>query len=914
MEQSKQELLQLLQNPPAEARGETRWWWFGCAVREEELVRELDAMREAGIGGVELQILYPVAADDLEKGIRNCQYLSPEYLGWIRRAAELAKERGMSLDVTLGSSWPFGGPFVPEELSAPNVIPYTLDVEGPCTFSYDFTTHLYGECVGCVVGRMEQSRMVPESIRDITDRIGEKKLFGWPWGMELKPVEIPAGSHKIVLFLSNEKRQRVLKPLPGGDGLIMDHNRRDALRHFLLHGGDPVAEAGGGLIRSFFCDSIEVFGQNWTDILYDEFRKRRGYALRPYLYALWGQVGEITGRIRYDFHKTLAELTVENFFRELTEWCHEKGTTSHIQAHGTWGDILAAYGAADIPEGETFSEFDRYEVNTIHRRLASSAGHLYGKKIISCESFTWLRTPRFLVTLENIKAAADSIFLDGMNRIVNHGYAYSPPEAGELGWPFYASSQINHKNTWWKFYPAIGRYIQRVSAFLQRGKTVAPVAVYLPQADVWAENPLSDIHMAMKLEEKITTASVDSIQKAGFWFDFVHDEAVRNWRRYPGYRAVVLPECERIEPETARAFAEWARAGVLLICKGHPPRQSCGMRDYENNTAEVQRIFRELQQEGRCVTVPDDAAVIRSLRESVPTDVEIRRNPEQIGFLHQQEEGRDIYFLSNISPEERLESLCFREKTGGFLVLDPMRGCELPVRSVLQGEDTQVELCFAPFQSVLIVFDKALEKISVTELPREETTLLSLAGDWTLSVPEKGFVYTGALQSWEQFPALRYFSGTGIYTRKFTLTAEELCPEAEILLILEHLGEAAEVWLNGEKAGEILMRPWRLDITPLLRKEENLLELRVCNLLINRAIDPDSPGELYPEPLIDRWPYDTAALNRCRRERLLPEKEKEKVKEPLPSGIWGEVRLVIRKPSSSAPRPESRRPVSRQDR
>lgn len=35
------------------------------------------------------------------------------------------------------------------------------------------------------------------------------------------------------------------------------------------------------------------------------------------------------------------------------------------------------------------------------------------------------------MTLEQIKAAADSIFLDGVNQIVNHGYSYSKADAGE---------------------------------------------------------------------------------------------------------------------------------------------------------------------------------------------------------------------------------------------------------------------------------------------------------------------------------------------------------------------------------------------------------------------------------------------------------------------------------------------------
>ena len=69
----------LLRNPPEAARGMTRWWWYGCAVEEKEIDRELNLMKEAGIGGVELQILYPLHRDDREKGVQNVPYFSPRF-------------------------------------------------------------------------------------------------------------------------------------------------------------------------------------------------------------------------------------------------------------------------------------------------------------------------------------------------------------------------------------------------------------------------------------------------------------------------------------------------------------------------------------------------------------------------------------------------------------------------------------------------------------------------------------------------------------------------------------------------------------------------------------------------------------------------------------------------------------------
>ena len=67
-------------DPPADARPMMRWWWFGPAVTKPELKKELETMRGAGIGGVEIQPVYPLMLDDESKGIKNLHYLSPEFL------------------------------------------------------------------------------------------------------------------------------------------------------------------------------------------------------------------------------------------------------------------------------------------------------------------------------------------------------------------------------------------------------------------------------------------------------------------------------------------------------------------------------------------------------------------------------------------------------------------------------------------------------------------------------------------------------------------------------------------------------------------------------------------------------------------------------------------------------------------
>jgi len=112
-----------LRDPPAEAKGFTRWWWYGAAVTPEEIRREMTYMKEAGIGGVEIQVTYPLHEDSPERGIRNRLQHSPEFLDMLDHTLNVAEELGMFVDVTLGSGWPFGGPFIPFDMAPEVLIP-----------------------------------------------------------------------------------------------------------------------------------------------------------------------------------------------------------------------------------------------------------------------------------------------------------------------------------------------------------------------------------------------------------------------------------------------------------------------------------------------------------------------------------------------------------------------------------------------------------------------------------------------------------------------------------------------------------------------------------------------------------------------------------------------------------------------
>src|SRR5690554_1905802 len=61
-----EEYMKGFQHPPVEARLFVRWWWNGNRLDKKEILRELDIMKEAGIGGVEINpIAFPQNANPM---------------------------------------------------------------------------------------------------------------------------------------------------------------------------------------------------------------------------------------------------------------------------------------------------------------------------------------------------------------------------------------------------------------------------------------------------------------------------------------------------------------------------------------------------------------------------------------------------------------------------------------------------------------------------------------------------------------------------------------------------------------------------------------------------------------------------------------------------------------------------------
>lgn len=882
-----------LLNPSRKARVNTRWWWYGCAVEKKEIRRQLEAMRDASIGGVEIQIIYPLDFDDPSAGQMHRDFFSPGFFDALDYTLACARELDIDVDLTLGSGWPFGGSFVEDTMAPDILVPLSHDVTGPCMFSFDYTCVLPGEIERVVICRAAGGVLDAASARDITGHVEPTFIETWRWGSKLV-VDVPEGPHRIYTFVVQKYKQNIGKPAPNMHGLAIDHCRKEVADfYFRTMGVALIERLGRDRVRSFFCDSIELGGCNWTKPMLEEFQKRRGYDLSPYLPALWGDMGEVTKPVRYDYFRTFSELTLEGFFENFTCWCKGWGVTSRTQAHGTWADILRAYASADIPEGETFGLHDRYAVNTTHRRLAVSAGLCYGRPVVSNESFTWLRTPRFLETPEMVKRAFDAIVLDGIQMIVNHGFSYSPERAGKPGWNFYASSMLNPNNTWWRFFPALSDYMRRVCSLMRSGPAVSSVMIYIPAADIWSDSPMAELHMALRVEDTVGKETVNRLQRAGYWFTYVNDEALCELGKIEDgtfrigenrFRTLLLVGCTRLPTQTARAIAQMDEAGISVIAVKSLPCDGCGLLNREENRETVRSLMASLK---NARIAPDrDAGLIAAIREILPPDLLVEgEDARDVGFIHRRVDGQDVYFLANVSANARCAALSV-PRCAFVRLYDPMEHRDIAPLSISHDDGrTRLEIAFEPNQSlVLIANERGLAPRAADSYRRA----LRVTG-WTLSVD--GETVAEGLEDpvgWERLEKTRYFSGDGEYTAEYSL------PEAwELFLSLTRLDCCCDVLLDGQPVATLWKAPLRAPLG-LIPAGEHLLTIRAVNTWINHVIDPDRAEPESGRPVDERWPYFSNIIDDVRRRRLYASKERLAIHEPQSSGISGPVYLLIR--------------------
>lgn len=831
---------------------------MGSAVDRENLGRELQRYREAGLGGLHIVPIYGVKGAEL----RFLEYLSPRWMGMLDFAVREGGRLDLGVDMTTGTGWCFGGPHVP--LSEAGMAPVLLR-----------ETLRAGETMKRRWRRPEvQAAMAFANSKEAVDLLALADSSGslqWSAGEK---------DWTILTLQMRSAAVRVKRAAPGGEGFMINPADEQAMRHYLRRFTRAFDGYQGAKPRAMYHDSYE-YRTSWSPDLLEQFRKRRGYRLQDHLAELAGnRIPDTTARVLGDFRETVSDLMVEDVFPQWVAWCRERGIRTRNQAHGSPANILDLYALADIPETEMFGRGSRNPLRSrfderfgegrdpLVSKFASSAAHVAGRPLVAAETGTWM-AEHFCETLEEMKCLADRMFVSGINHVFYHGCCYSPADAPWPGWLFYASTEMNPRSAIWHDAPALHAYVARCQSILQSGEPYQDVLLYWPIHDLWHSAPTRrgesltlincEIHQENWLKGSPLKRAASLLWKRGWGFDYISDrqladaEASESEIAVPGghYRAIVVPPTTHIPLATLRNLLSLAEKGGAVIFVEKLPQDVPGLGHLERRRAALQKLCTNMKLQplpgGEVLQarLGQGRVLVGKLEESLNI-MDIRREEivdhPGVYFIRRRQNNDCYYFIANQSIRPLDGWVPLAATASSIVAMDPLTG-RAGNGQFRRRDDGRLEvhLRLKPGHSIFL-HTLAKQRVPSEQLPERSPgpVVLELTGSWQVRFlqggPEIPKAYeTSVLASWTKNgdPQTECFAGTALYRTTFDAPGT-----GPYWLDLGEVRHSARLRINGRDFGTLFMHPYRVFVGELKLKD-NLLEAEVTNLSANRIRDLD---------------------------------------------------------------------------
>ncbi len=779
-----------------EARPGSYWWWPGSAVTREDLTWNLETYRHAGWGNMGVIGIYGVKGEEN----RTIPIFSPEWFQMFNHTVNEARRLGMHIDLTPSSGWRLGGPHVTPEHS-------------------------------------ERSFAVKDG--------------------------------KIEVLV---RRDRVKRPGPGGAGLCINPYSPAAVKFHFDWLADRFREGKGLPPRAFYYDSFENPG-NWAPELPLRFEQSRGYDIHAHAAALAGTGDpEEVRRVLCDYRETLSDLLLE-CVGHIAGWSEERGSGLRMQAHGAPANLLDMYAAASIPETEVFganhfnipgyrrdphSSLDQPHSEMVHR-FASSAAHVAGRNLVISESFTWLRN-HFHTALSHLKPEADRLLLCGINGIYYHGTCYSPEKTEWPGWLFYASTQVNARNSIFRDIPALNAYLTRCQSVLQQGQAHHDILLYWPVYDLWMSGGKNEtrfsVHRPSWIEDLACGEAGRWLMQQGHSFDFISDSQLEQTRFQnqqlitqggSTYQTIVVPAAQFMNIGTVRHLIGLADAGASIVIWKHLPQNVPGWHKHNEREQQLKMLLDGLEfsdgiaplGQGR-ILLGDDLADLMAktgISREAMADHGLR-------CIRRKLPGEVLYFIANQSANPVDEWIAITAPCKSAVLMDPMTGALGKAHTRTQNAITSVHLQIQPGESrILRVREHEEGNEAFWPMLQPAGEALAVSGPWAIRFLEGGPVLPAAasvttLGSWTESadPEAKRFAGTANYSTTLNAPAKST---TRWILDLGEVRESARIRINGKPAGMLIAHPFRLDVTEFLREGGNTIEIEVTNLSANRIRDLD---------------------------------------------------------------------------
>lgn len=719
-----------------------------------------------------------------------------------------------------------------------------------------------------------------QDVVDLTAKMSTDGTLNWT----------PPAGNWVVIRLGYSITGRKNHPAsPEATGLEVDKLDNVAVRKYIDTYLDMYKDATGGQmgakgLQYMVLDSYEAGHMTWTKAMPEEFLKRRGYDIKPWLPVLTGRIvksAEESEKFLWDFRKTIGELIVDNHYDVIGDALHARGMKRYTESHEN-GRIYLADGMdvkrkAEIPmsamwtPGSLAGGGDEEVRSEADIREAASVAHIYGQNLVAAESMTSIQNA-FSWHPEKLKRTADLEMASGLNRFVIHTSVHQPLDDKKPGFSLGPFGQyFTRQETWAEQAKPWMDYLGRSCFLLQQGKPVVDVLYY------YGENNNITQVFAQKLPAI----------PAGYAFDFANSSVVKNTLRVEGgkistpsgqqYRLLVLDSSARtMTLPVLKKLGELVKSGMKVA--GVKPERSPSLTD---NAAEFTTLVNQIWSNPNVSMKPVEAM----LKEmSIQPDVDVSGAKSKVLYIHRQTADTDLYWLDNRSENPNEATVSFRVTGKVPELWNPQTGKTSTVSYQIKDGRTIVSLKFESWEAYFIVFRDKATVASYIKPAITESPVANVASVWTVNfqegrgAPQKATFTTLSSLTEHADPGVKYFSGTAAYDNTFDMPT--VTKNASYILDLGEVKNIAEVIVNGKNVGTVWKKPFRIDITDALKTGRNTVQIQVTNLWVNRLIGDAQPG------VTNKITFTTLPFYKADAPLL-------------PSGLLGPVRVLAATPASA---------------
>lgn len=710
--------------------------WLHGNVDRASITRELEAIKRVGLGGL---TMFDVAQPGIPAG--EHKYMQPSWQ--VMFGFEIAEAKRLALEVMTHNGPGYagnGGPWMPAERAAQMVVSSTHRITGGQAFKGALPLPAskggwYRDIAVLAIQETEAQSKPPaiegdaaikrliwlnyigykgaasappdatapadaciprKNIVDVSSRMAADGTLAW---------DAPRGDWTLVRFKHTWTGQETLPATPGGLGPECDKLDPRGIRlHFehvmkrMIALGGP---ASGENFHSFFADSWEAGGQNWTEKMPEEFRSRRGYDLIPLLPILTGRVLDdlqTSERFLYDLRQTVSKLATEHFWGELRRLCNAHGMRFAAEPYITTGNDLDAGNHLDEPMGELWMPNSGADVYRQSIKLASSMANLNGKSRVGVESFTANQMERWRSHPGTLKPFADQIFCLGGNRLQVHRFAmqrFPNIKPGMMMGPW--GQQYDSTQTWWEWSKPWHDYLGRCQFLLSQGPVVTDGLDVAPEEPLWRFSPLT-----------LVGYDYDACGPDSFRRVVVKESGRTGIPEGPDYALLRVSHNGTMTLARLKKLRELIAAGAQVLAD--PPQSTPGLEGLPQADAELKQIAEELWGttgeterafgKGRIFRNAETAAVLAKL--GVPPDFS---GPENLTWIHRRSADTDIYFIAS-EVESSITATCTMRVSGKRAELwDPETGTTRPLATTrVDSARSSVRVPLGPGGSAFVIF------------------------------------------------------------------------------------------------------------------------------------------------------------------------------------------------------------------